>query len=64
MGQKKFKRLRKLAGEMMKHAHTGTQSLPESYMMNGRRTLNPGKHKGAYKWLKKNAALADRKKTT
>jgi hypothetical protein len=64
MGQKKFKRLRKLANEMMKHAHTGTQSLPESYMMNGRRTLNPGKRKGAYKWLKKNAALVKTKSAT
>lgn len=61
MGQKTFKRLRKLAGEMVKHAHTGTQSLPEAFMMDRRRVLNPGKKKGAYKWLKKNAALAKTK---
>lgn len=56
MGQKKFKKLRKLAREMGKFAHTGTQSLPEAYTQDGRRTLNPGKPKGTYKWLKKNLA--------
>ena len=64
MGQKNFKRLRKLAAEMQKHAHPGTQNLPETFMMNGRATLNPGKPKGTYRWLKKNAARAGRMKTT
>jgi hypothetical protein len=63
MSQKKFKKLRKLAREMQKHAHSGTQSLPEAFTQDGRRVLNPGKPKGTYRWLKKNVHLA-RQKTT
>lgn len=29
-------------------------------MQDGRRVLNPGRQKGTYRWLKKNAALANR----
>lgn len=64
MGQKNFKRLRRLAREMQKHAHPGTQSLPEAFMQDGRRVLNPGKPKGTYRWLKKNAQLAKTKSAT
>lgn len=63
MGQKAFKRLRKLAREMSKLGHSPTRALPEAYTQDGKRVLNPGKPKGTYKWLKKNRQLA-RKKTT
>lgn len=62
MGQKTFKRLRKLAGEMSKLKNRSS-SLPEAYSQDGRRVLNPGRKKGTYKWLKKNRQLA-RTKTT
>lgn len=58
MSGKRFKKLRKLAGEMQKVSHHGTKALPEAYMQDGRRVLNPGKKKGTYRWLKKNAHLA------
>lgn len=61
MGQKAFKKLRKLAREMSKLGYSPTRSLPEAYTQDGKRVLNPGKPKGTYKWLKKNRQLANRK---
>lgn len=60
MSQKQFKRLRRLAREMSK-LKTPTSALPESYVQDGKRVLNPGKPKGTYRWLKKNAQLAKKK---
>lgn len=60
MGQKTFKRLRKLAHEMAK-MKTPSSSLPEAYNVDGRRQLNPGREKGTYRWLKKNLHLTKRK---
>lgn len=64
MGQKKFKKLRKLAREMQKVAHSDSKALPEAFSVNGRRELNPGKPKGTYRWLKKNVRRMARMKTT
>jgi hypothetical protein len=61
MSGKKFKKLRKLASKMSELGHHGTKTLPEAYTQDRRRVLNPGKPKGAYRWLKKNAKLAERK---
>lgn len=61
MGQKSFKKLRKLAREMSKLGASPARSLPEAYTQNGRRVLNPGKPKGTYKWLKKNRQLVKTK---
>jgi hypothetical protein len=60
MGQKAFKRLRRLAREISDLKQSPTRALPEAYTQNGRRVLNPGKLKGTYKWLKKNRHLANR----
>jgi hypothetical protein len=62
MGQKTFKRLRKLAKQISELGHAGTKSLPEVYTQDRRRVLNPGKPKGAYKWLKKNARSVKKSK--
>jgi hypothetical protein len=62
MSHKADKKLRKLASEMAKLKRSPTRALPEAYMQDGRRVLNPGKPKGIYKWLKKNRQLAQRKK--
>jgi len=63
MGQKSFKRLRKLAQQMSELGHSPTRALPEAYTQDGRRVLNPGKPKGTYRWLKKNRNLAKKGRT-
>lgn len=45
----------------MSKLKTPTSALPESYVQDGKRVLNPGKPKGTYRWLKKNAQLAKKK---
>lgn len=51
--QKTLKRLRRIA-EKMGEQKNATSALPEAYPVNGRRTLNIGRGKGTYKWLRKN----------
>lgn len=52
-----MKRLRRIA-EKMNEQKNATSALPDAYPVNGQRTLNIGKGKGTYKWLRKNRQLA------
>jgi hypothetical protein len=55
MGQKTFKRLRKLAKAVAEQkVAPGAKLMPETYTVNGQTKLNPAKGKGTYRWLKNN----------